>query len=67
MGLTTQATVLGIPNERFFPFYGTEHRFHRLHLHGDTGFRNRVVDEHTLQDSRDAIGAVRADRRLCPA
>jgi predicted acylesterase/phospholipase RssA len=23
MGLTTKATVLGIPNERFFPFYGT--------------------------------------------
>lgn len=24
MDRTTQATVLGIPNERFFPFYGTE-------------------------------------------
>jgi predicted acylesterase/phospholipase RssA len=24
LGRTTQATVLGIPNERFFPFYGTE-------------------------------------------
>jgi Patatin-like phospholipase len=24
LGSTTQATVLGIPNERFFPFYGTE-------------------------------------------
>ncbi len=23
LGLTTRATVLGIPNERFFPFYGT--------------------------------------------
>src|SRR5947209_18523317 len=23
MDRTTQATVLGIPNERFFPFYGT--------------------------------------------
>jgi hypothetical protein len=23
-GQTTQATVLGVPNERFFPFYGTE-------------------------------------------
>ncbi len=24
MGRTTQATVLGVPNERFFPLYGTE-------------------------------------------
>ena len=24
IGRTTQATVLGVPNERFFPFYGTE-------------------------------------------
>jgi len=24
LGRTTQATVLGVPNERFFPFYGTE-------------------------------------------
>jgi predicted acylesterase/phospholipase RssA len=24
LGSTTRATVLGIPNERFFPFYGTE-------------------------------------------
>jgi hypothetical protein len=24
LGRTTQASVLGIPNERFFPFYGTE-------------------------------------------
>jgi hypothetical protein len=24
LGRTTQASVLGVPNERFFPFYGTE-------------------------------------------
>jgi predicted acylesterase/phospholipase RssA len=24
IGLTTQASVLGVPNERFFPFYGTD-------------------------------------------
>ena len=24
IGRTTQASVLGVPNERFFPFYGTE-------------------------------------------